>query len=514
MTHATRHSFFLVIITLLLHQNVTAQSAIQAPEATVATTGIRNADCIDFINERPQRVRCGFIDLPVNHDKPGNSTIRLPILIAGQTKSLTASSSGKAILVPGGGGPGASIGFGLAYGPDEYLGMYNGLRAEGFDVVILDQRGAGYANPVLRCVETATAFEQSIAKNLSLTESLTSYRESLGFCRSRLLSQDIQLQHFDTYQSARDYLAVISLLPYNWWGTLATSYATVIAQTMEILQPSVFDRIVLDSPVAIDYQQPYTFELTETAIKRILSLCEITRNCNTSYSNIKGKFEQILTRLKDKPQQLEIEIYDSENIKRLVSMPIDNITLPDILSVAAYSNFGIAEIPWIIDRLHKGNTNTLTQLATDYWHYNIDLDYSLALSWIIHCKERQPMERVFLDKNNSLYNEYSDNSKIAFKQEQLICADWSEGNTTTIPVNKTITTETLIVAGDLDPVISRKDIDNTADNFSNKKITILPGTGHSVWFQSACTRGKVAAFFAGDARLSARECSDGIRRFK
>ncbi len=506
-------------IALLLPLCIGAGSVFAQAEKTSSAIENRSAitrvaDCIDFINDTPPRVSCGFIDLPVNHDNPAEGKITLPILIAGQTRSLSAEPSQQAILIPGGGGPGASIGFGLPYQPDEYLGIYSSLRSAGFDLVILDQRGAGFAKPALRCPETVAAFKTSVADKLSFEDSLNVYRDSLKECRNRLESQNIPLTDFDTYQSAKDYLAVMSRLPYQWWGVIATSYATVIAQEMAVQNPSIFDRIVLDSPVAIDYQRPFTFELIESSIQRILSLCEITHRCNRRYKNVKTRFREVLLRLKKSPVTVEIENYDGKNGVQKNKLQLDDITLLDILTLAAYSNYSITEIPWIIDAIYKKKYDKLKPLAAEYWHYNSDLDFSSALSWMIHCKERQPLEEDYLVSHPAEYANYSKVSKAAFTQERLICSDWHKKDTTATRQNTLITTESLIIAGDLDPVISRSDIKNAADNFTRKKITILPGTGHSVWFQSACTRENVVTFFSHNPGSAIAECKDGIRRFK
>ena len=465
-------------------------------------------------------MQCGFIDLPVNHDEPSKGKVTLPVLIAGQTRSLTATPSSKAILVPGGGGPGASIGFGLAYRSDEYLGIYDSLRTAGFDLVILDQRGAGFAKPTLNCPETVAAFKNSVAEKQTFIDSLKKYRTSLDDCRTRLVSENISLQDFNTTQSARDYLSVIDKLPYQWWGVLATSYATVIAQEMELISPSIFNRIVLDSPVAIDYQQPFTYELTISSLERILTLCEITRRCTNNYNDIKSRFHDVLNRLKQQPVFIDIIVYDNESNPRKINLKVNDSTLLDMLILVAYSNFGITEIPWIIDDLYKGRTGGLKHLTTEYWHQNSDLEFASALSWMIHCKERQPMEEAYLRNHPQSYNGYSEISKIAFDQERLICSDWTkqaakQADSSIVPKNKLITSKTLIIAGDLDPVINRDDINNTSDNFINKQVTVLPGTGHSVWFQSPCTRQNVAAFFSNnttDAVLP--ECKDGLSRFR
>lgn len=476
-------------------------------------SAIKDADCLDFINENPARVRCGFIDLPRDHNNPARGAVTLPILIAEQTRSMAADPSDKAILIPGGGGPGAPIGFGLPYRQDEYLGIYNSLRAAGFDLIILDQRGAGLAKPILRCPETASAFKATVEKEVSLSDSLSSYRTSLNECRSRLLQQDISLSDFDTYQSANDFLSTMDSLPYQWWGVLATSYATVIAQEMEKIKPGVFELMVLDSPVAIDYQAPFTFELTESALLRILSLCEITRRCNAKYSNIKSKFKTILERAEQQPYSLAFKVSE-HNSTRQIDLPVNNTTLLDMLILAAYSNYSIAEIPWIIDGLYKDKVHRIKNLAKDYWHYNSDLDYATALSWSIHCKERQPLEQSYLQAHPQEIAGYSENSKIAMQQEALICKDWNTQPIIPETNKQVFTTGTFIVAGDLDPVISRADIKYTADDFSNKTIKILPGTGHSVWYQSECTRRNVVAFFTEGLATTLQDCTDGINRFK
>jgi len=479
---------------------------------------LTDADCVDFINENPPRVRCGFIDLPVNHNEPDKGTVTLPVLIAGQTQTLLDTPSKKAILIPGGGGPGASIGFGEPYLEGEYLDYYSSLRAAGFDIVILDQRGAGLAKPALRCAETSSAFKEALDSSLSFTEALNVYHKSLTACWERLVTRKIPLADFDTYQSAQDFLSVIRLLPYDWWGTLATSYATVIAQIMESIEPRVFDRIVLDSPVAIDYQKPFTYELTEASIQRILSLCEITRRCDRRHRDIKTKFRQVLERVRKKPYSIPVVIpvdsVDSGSVTEKTELSIDESTLLDMLFQSAYSNYTLTEIPWAIDELYKNRPHKLKPMAEDYWYYNSDTEFATALSWTIHCKERQPLESNYLELNPGEIDSYSSLSKSAIEQERIICKEWKIPINNAPATNKLFTTKTFIVAGDLDPVISRDDIKNTADNFTDKEVMILPGMGHSVWFQSECTRKNTVNFFTSLADTPLSECKDGITRFK
>ncbi len=513
-----RHFFFLIKVSgfLFCTASLADTSTAAAPVHNYPT--IQTADCTDFINERASRVRCGFIELPLNHDKPDHQTITLPVLIAGQTQTLSNDPSSQAILIPGGGGPGGPMGFGYPYSPGDYLRDYSSLRAAGFDIIIVDQRGAGYSKPHLRCAETSAAFKRSAVRSQTFKEELTGYDAAITACGNRIRTDNIDLAHFDTYQSAKDFLTIMDTLSYASWNTLATSYATVIAQAIEVLEPQRFDRIVLDSPVPIDFQQPFTVESSISSVNRILTLCEQTRHCNKRHPRVKEKFQTVLKRATEKPYSVKIKVADeNQTARRNIKLIVSHTTLIDILITAAYNNYSITDIPTVIDQLHSGRVKALRQFAEDYWFSGSDLDFADALSWSIHCKERTALEEAYLRQHPDSTQQYSAESLLAMEQESKICQKLNVGTDNKIKTDKLFKTKTLILAGDLDPVISRRDISNTADNFSNVTTTIMAGMGHSVWFQSACTRKNTLKFFlSSDAStpMALATCKDGINRFK
>ena len=113
---------------------------------------------------------------------------------------------------------------------------------------------------------------------------------------------------------------------------------------------------------------------------------------------------------------------------------------------------------------------------------------------------------------------HSERTKLAIETQRLLCADWDVGTDSRIQTNIPFKTQTLIIAGDLDPVIRSDDIRNTVDNFTNAVTVVIPGMGHSAWYQSSCTRLDVLEFMApsteatnNDARVS---CTGGLTRFK
>jgi len=480
---------------------------------------IRSAECIDFINESPALVTCGFVDLPADHDVSSSRTVSIPILIARQTRPMGLSKTGsskKAILIPGGGGPGASMGFGYSgYSRGEYLEYFDSLRRAGFDIIIVDQRGAGLSKPVLRCTETTRDFKAGIVADIPLEIAVTSYQKAVAQCITRLIDQGINPADFDTYQSAKDFISIMESLPYTWWGTLATSYATAIAQAIETIKPAAFKRIVLDSPVPLDYQQPFTLESSIASMERLLTLCERTKRCNKKHSNIKQKFKTIVERAKDKPYKITIRVIDDNSQQSInKTLIIDDITLVDILINGSYSNYYLATIPHVIDQLHNAKLESLNELLEEYWYGNTDLDFAEGLSWTVHCKERQPLETDFLKRHPEYLNYYSPRSKLIMQYEQAICAAWNVGSTK-LSTDNLFSPETLIISGDLDPVINADDVNNTVNDFNNSQAINMPGMGHSAWYQSACTRQNVSRFFAvDDKNFLFKKCNDVVTRFK
>ena len=194
---------------------------------------------------------------------------------------------------------------------------------------------------------------------------------------------------------------------------------------------------------------------------------------------------------------------------------VNDHTLLDMLVVAAYNNYHIADIPRVIDQLNSNNVNALIPIAEDYWYASSDLEFADALSWTVHCKERLPLEQQFLQRNPARQQSYSAATKLIREAERLACKEWDIG---TRPLKNTavLNPETLIITGDLDPVISKADAANTIKIFRNKKSTNIAGMGHSVWYQSQCTRENVEDFFsrASNQRGLLQNCRDGIARFK
>lgn len=485
-----------------------------------AQASFSKADCQDFIGERPKQVTCGFFSLPLNHDaadtQATTGSILIPALIARATGSTPQRNA--AVLIPGGGGPGSGMGFGYSYEPGYFLKSYDTLRQAGLDVVIVDQRGAGLSKPRLSCAESIVAFESLLTRKRTLREELDQFAKAVADCRERLRRQHIAVEHFDTRQSALDFLQIMKALDYQGWHTIATSYATTIAQAMQALQADAFERVVLDSPVPLHYQHPVTLERTRDAIVGALARCSGSTACAARYPKLTEKLDAVLEAAARDPYPIKLRVYDSEGKLSVKTAVADDTTLLSIFSTAIYYNEHISELPLVINQLHDGLVQSLNSFTETYWYQATDDTYADGLHLTVHCKERQLLEEQYMASRPDYTQSLSQPSQLLIEAQRQLCQVWGVAKQPGLIPTFESDQHTLILAGGLDPVISIEDIQHAADYYRNALVETVAGAGHSVWYQHACARARVLGFLTSPAQMisasSAANCDANVPGFK
>ena len=466
-------------------------------------------DCTELINEAPPDVTCQRLTLPVDHFKDRRQTIEIPLLLARATAGKRAS---QAILIPGGGGPGSPVGFGYLYEPGEFLEFYEPLLAAGFDVVFVDQRGAGLSSPMLACEESVDDFRRLVQAQYDLQQSMQIQLESATRCRERLIYSGVNPVLFNTQQSAADFLAIIDSLNYEHWHVLATSYATAIAQAMLLNRPNAFASVVLDSPVPLDYQQPLSQALVREGIRKTIRQCTRRDSCAQRYANIEEKFDTVLARASRQPYKVKIVASDESGLTRRRTLVVDQHILTAMLFTALYSNQSIRQLPKVIDALHDGEVQSLNAFAEELWYQGVDPDYADGLYLSVHCRERLPLEARFERDHPRIVQALEADSQLLLENQRAMCRIWQAGKDKKLGAAGIFTARTLVLAGQLDPIISSADIANTVDNFSNVQTLTEPFSGHAVWYQSDCARRQVARFFSGSTGAEI-QCENATMRF-
>ncbi len=171
---------------------------------------------------------CGFVRVPENRQDPNNQRqIKIAVIV----RKATAPNPKPDPIVFLEGGPGGS---GTAAFGDKL--RFLAQRTPDRDLVMVDQRGTGYSEPLLDC-------------SVEGQNSRISEYTQLALCRQRLATIT-DLKAYNTDQNARDIQDVVKILGYSSWNMVGASYGTRLALTILEQKPENLRSVVLDSVFA------------------------------------------------------------------------------------------------------------------------------------------------------------------------------------------------------------------------------------------------------------------------
>ncbi len=184
----------------------------------------------------PAGAACGFLSVPENRDDPGSRLISIAFAIVFGERN----EADPVVYLEGGPGGAPVANAGIIF--DLAMGAASGGR----DVIFVDQRGTGYAQPNLNCLRqqdyateptTFDTFEEFEAAQLAL----------LDTCHERLVGDGIDLDGYTTVQNAADLADLRLALGYDEWNLFGGSYGTDLALSIMRDAPAGVRSVVLDS---------------------------------------------------------------------------------------------------------------------------------------------------------------------------------------------------------------------------------------------------------------------------
>ncbi len=403
-----------------------------------------------------QSVRCGFLTVPEDWSQPQGPTIRLAVAIFKTSSSHPAPDP---VLVLGG-GPGVAL-----------LETVGSTLLLNRDLILLDQRGAGYSQPSLRCLDN----------------------ETLQACHSRLVKSGIDLNAFTTLENAADVHALIRALGYRQVNLDGISYGTRLALTVMRLFPADLRSVVLNSVIP---PQVNAFTSIPRAAARAFDVlfqgCAADRSCNATYPHLQAVFYQLIADLNTTPITFQATTQTGNSIT--VHFTGNDFVL--WLREALYFTYLIPQLPAVIFQMRQ---HDYTQLASIYGNL-IDTTSSIGLFYSVMCGEDMayttqhdletsvqglppPIRPALLDVGLSRFS---------------ICQFWGMKPVPAVqkePVRSTI--PTLILQGEYDPVTPPANGMLAAQTLSKSYFFLFPGVSHGVYSpNSTCPNDIMNAFLA------------------
>lgn len=442
----------------------------------------------------PRGVACGDLVVPEDRMHPADSrAIRLAVAIV-RSRSDSPAPDPVAFLA---GGPGSSA---VAYASEPLDSPFLDTR----DLILVDQRGAGYSEPHLACPEWEAALVENLTRVLSDEEETAREVEAAIRCRDRLIGEGVDLAAYNTAASAADLDALRRVLGYAQWNLYGVSYGTRLALTVMRDYPGGVRSAVLDSanPPNVD-EWVALAPAAASAFGRLLAACAADPACASAYPDLEADLYTLVDRLNGEPLAMAmVHPLTGENLDLLLT----GSDIADGLVHLFFSPASIRSLPAIIRAAGQGNLNVLRPAAEGALYARLFPASGMTLS--VQCHDEAPfnappavaaaMETVPPPLRNLFFLRF----------QATACPVWAAGDAGPIedePVASDI--PTLVLAGEYDPVTPPAWGQLTTETLGGGFYFEFPGLSHGVT-GAECPRRMAAAFVDNPTAAPDAGCID------
>jgi len=458
-----------------------------------------------------ERATCGYMHVPEKRQAVETRSIRFPVVIL---HSWSESRRADPLVIPGGGGPGSSIGLSPAqmrYAGETYATV---ALANGRDVILAEQRGVGRGHPSIACPEINEVARADLGQRWA-DSLIERYVEASEVCRDRLSASGVDLTAYNSVESAHDLEDLRRSLGISSWNVWGTSYGSRLALTLMREHPGPIRSAVLESLVSPEIDE-YADSMTAVAnaLEDFFLLCEADDFCKTEYPGLRSIFAELWTRLRNEPISLSVS-----HPKTLEPVPvvIDEMRLTEIVAFAFQSTWAITELPRIITSLHRGSTDLAAPLVRELVASYLGVDFSSGLYYSTTCRDEFPFNDLRrAAKEAERHPRFRASNRAFLRIESKVCKSWGSG--TADPVEaKPVASEipTLILSGGLDASTPTTWARSAASHLSNAHLFVFPGFGHGVFASNYCVDQLIADFLDVPLEEPPRTCAEkfGVKPF-
>jgi pimeloyl-ACP methyl ester carboxylesterase len=395
-----------------------------------------------------QNVRCGFLSVPEDWSRPQGPTLRLAVAIF---KTFSSHPAPDPVLSLGG-GPGQS--WLATMGPTYNAGNLLPNR----DLILFDQRGAGYSQPSLRCFDN----------------------ETLHMCHDRLVKSGINLNAYTTLQNAADVHALIRTLGYRQVNLQGGSYGSRLALTVMRLYPSDLRSVVLDAVVPAQVNVfTGTPQATIRAFDVLFHRCGADPSCNASYPHLQTVFYRLAEDLNATPITFQMTLQTGKSGNRHFTGNDLVLWLQNALKFTA----AIPLLPEAIFEIRQHDYTLLSRLLSLIDSSNSNTTGSWGMFYSVMCGE----DAAFITPETlqTSVEGLPPQAQPALLQSSMsvlsVCQFWGVKPVPAIqkePVRSSI--PTLILQGEYDPLTAPSYGIMTAQTLNKSYFFLLPGVGHLI----------------------------------
>jgi pimeloyl-ACP methyl ester carboxylesterase len=241
-------------------------------------------------------LHCGYIEVPVNHNQPGDRKIRIAYAVIKGRE--TNSSAGPMIYFSG--GPGSST---MTAG--DLKEWHKSALRDKRDLIFFDQRGVHHSSALPNMVPelfNIMAADLSTNEEYELTKTVTAryYQQAID--------QGTGLENYNSFQNACDVKALMDELGYEKYNLYGKSYGAKLARIVQDMFPEKINSVILNAPsiLAGDFLVS-RLETYSLSLQRIFDYCRNNVACQERYPNLKVDYIQSIESLKQNPLSIKTD---------------------------------------------------------------------------------------------------------------------------------------------------------------------------------------------------------------
>jgi len=474
-----------IAVALLASLGILIPAPLRALGSTPMATPMRCPFKIDKGLRAGKDVVCGYVVVPENHDRPSARTIKIPYAIF---KSHSPNHQPDPIISLQGGPGGAWLDeLGPAITPKS-ASLYYTNR----DLVLIDQRGTGFATPSLACNPPAKKEEDPL-KHTTSEQDAALQLKIYAQCHDQLVGRGVDLSVYNTIQDAADIDAVRQALGYEQVDLYGVSYGTELVLQIMRAFPTHIRSAVLDSVVPTG--SSLILDSIPNPIRGLDALfagCAASPTCASAYPQLENTFYTLVGSLDTKP--VTISVKDLSTGKATRQLLTGQGFAGDLVQ-AEYSSELVPVLPLVIAATARGSYNAAAVLASIPLSVAKLVNESMYYS--VECSESAPYTTAAQVSAAvaKTPQPFQHDTLVGTLAELQLCSAWHVAPVPLSfkqPVRSAI--PTLLLAGAYDPITPVANAKRVARTLTTHYLYEFPANGHGQQGSGTCPSAIIASF--------------------
>ena len=458
------------------------------------------ADCI-YIPQVTVEVDCGYLTVPQVRGDADAGTIRVYVTIF---RSPSPQHDPDPLVVLSA-GPGVNAVALLTPVTEQMFGPFLASR----DVIVFDQRGAGFSEPSLDCAEAETFVMETQDFDGPGEELLVGFQTVLQTCHDQYVADGAIFEGYNSRENAADVNDLATALGYEQINLLGISYGTRVALTVMRDYPDIVRSAVLDSviPVEVDFFANYAINF-QAGLDMLFAECAAQPGCVASFPDLEARFYALLEQLNAEPVLVPVQ---HPWTRQNYTLRVDGARFVDFMQSNLQKMNIVPVLPYLIYAAEAGEFELFAEL------YKVTMTVPAVVAEgansIMWCADEfaHTTPATIEATLDEIHPALSPGHQVALNAA-VECSVWELSGEVDPVENQPVVSDipALLLAGQYDVFAPPHWARQAARNLSNSQVFVVPGGGNNLIGTVTCVDFLAFQFLRDPAEPLDTACMDTL----